>query len=121
METTTRRDAYMTDVLDVCGPTAVRLVAERIVAEVGATCDLAEARGTAACIVIDCEIKHLARESDYWDGVTTDEAHEIRASIIRDVAAELVRIASAAADEAYEARMSCRRRTRDCGCRTCGG
>jgi hypothetical protein len=41
--------------------------------------------------------------------------------VIRDVAAALVDIANAARDEDYEARMSCRRPTNDCGCRTCGG
>lgn len=119
--TTTRRDAYLIDVLDVGGPNAARFVAEHVADECDddVTDDLDEARAVVAGFVIDLERKYLVREPDYWDGVTTDEAHEIRASIIRDVAAALVDVASAAADEAYEARMSCRRRSNDCGCSTC--
>ena len=121
---TTNRDAYLLDILDVYGPNAVRLVAERIADECAddATDDIDDARTAVAGFVIDLERGYIAkRDPDYWYGVTTEEAHEIRASIICDVAEALVDIANAAADEAYERRMSCRRPTNDCGCRTCGG
>lgn len=118
--TTTRRDAYMADVLDVAGPRAVRLVAERI-ADCETTSDLDEARAIVAGYLVDRESECEMGEPELWHVVTPEEAHEIRASVILDVAAELVRIANAASDEAYERRMSCRRRTNDCGCRTCGG
>lgn len=124
METTNTAscESYLIDVLDVYGPTAPRLVAERIADERDdVTSDIEEARVAVAGYVVDCERECLASEPDYWDGVTTDEAHEIRAGVIRDVAAALVDIANAARDDAYDARMSCRRRSNDCGCRTCGG
>lgn len=130
METTNtaRRESYLVDVLDVYGPKAVRLVAERVAADHAEgvatyrTIDSAVgyARNVVAGYVIDRERACLADCPDLWDGVTTEQAHEIRASVISDVAAALVDIANAAADDEYEARMSCRRRTNDCGCRTCG-
>ena len=120
---TTTRDSYLIDVLDVFGPNAVRFVAERIADE----CDddvagIDTARAVVAGYIVDREQFALAEcDPDMWHGVTTEEAHEIRASIIRDVADALVDVANAARDEDYERRMSCSRRRNDCGCRTCGG
>jgi hypothetical protein len=126
---TMNRDTYLLDVLGVFGPNAVRFVARRLDDEhaddVSTYNTIAGARDYArnvvAGYVIDCERECLASEPDYWHGVTTEEAHEIRAGVIRDVADALVKIASERADDAYEARMSCSRRRDDCGCRTCGG
>ena len=129
MITTTNRDGYLLDVLDVFGPNAVRLAAQRLAGEIDefgignvVDIDAHESLGMVAGYVIDRERECLADvDPDLWDGVTTEEAHEIRASVIRDVADALVKIASERADDAYEARMSCSRRRNDCGCRTCGG
>jgi hypothetical protein len=128
MITTTNRDGYLLDVLDVFGPNAVRLVAKRLADEhAGDVANSAYggaeyARNVVAGYVVDLEQLALAEcDPDMWDGVTTEEAHEIRASVIRDVADALVDIASERADDAYEARMSCSRRRNDCGCRACGG
>lgn len=131
METTNtaRRDTYLIDMLGVYGPQAARSIADDM-ADEHADCFIGlsgpdrreRARAVVAGFIVDREQFYLAEcEPDYWHGVTTDEAHEIRAGVIRDVAAALVDIANAARDDAYDARMSCRRRSNDCGCRTCGG
>ena len=102
---------YMLHVLDAFGPTAAAIVAERladdhaddIVSHGTGGAATQYARTVVAGYVVDREQERLADDPDMWYGVTTDEAHEIRAAIIRDVAEQLVRVSFARADERYDA------------------
>lgn len=57
----------------------------------------------------------MAVTHDYDDDTALDDARD---AVLDDEAA---RLADMDPDDAYDERMSCRRPTNDCGCRTCGG